>query len=587
MADRPAQLGDIIGYTDYFDGKGTQNAQGAVPADLLDQQIKTVMQNTGVGRGEAAQVVGVGYVKAGKEKGLSQAQITAQVQNLQKDLIGNTLPMLSNLPRVTTIAEMVAIPVEVIGIALAVYFGAPIVAIIGGIGILGFTIAQIPKIWYDTNVVAKSQTVQALKFTDEILAGKYDAKPAKLEGLAQEEIDGLFSALQIDGVTAFNDPIAQQSIALTPAGLERVIKDAANQLRASGKNPTVSKLLAAVRLMTIGGTSTNVAVASTPTQSVRVTSAPSVKVFTGVVTQGKLGDTTAFVARETDLIDNMEELLQAAQNNLASYLVSLPGKIIYKIRVVNSVTGKDGFTQHGTTQQIVAGYTTKGAPKYKTITNRFAQLWLYFDTGSGSPKEIGKITLGPVNAASFNPTGAQVTVAEGIIAQNIHTTDVTQISTIVTPQSIAVQAPPAPVYTAPVATQKTAEDVRIEYGFNNVQTAQNLINGAAAAGITVASYWRQLAAGGARAIDAALGVDVKPAAGSAPAPLPFPSSSNPNKCNVATISDFYGGIIPDGAKLAERAKMYEVWGLGSAAYYTGTAEQNTKWLREAQKRSGC
>lgn len=631
MVDKPASLGDVLGYTDYFEGKGTQNASGVIPADLLDKQIRTVMQNSNVGRGEAAEVVGLGYVKEGKKKGLTNAQIQSQVQNLQKDLIGNTLPMLSNLPRVTTIAEMVAIPLEVIGIGLAVYFGAGIAIIVGAVGILGFTIAQIPKIWYDTNVVAKSQTVQALKFTDEILAGKYDTKPAKLEGFAQEEIDGLFSALQADGITSFIDPVAKQSIALTPGGLNLVIKDAANQLRASGKNPTTAKLLAAVRLMSVGGTSTVAPVASSPKQSSGATSVPTVKVFTGVVVQGKLGEGVAFVERQTDLIDDINELELAAQNNLAPYLAALPAKIVYDIKIVSSVTSKDGFVQRGTTQQIVTGHYANGQPKYKTVTNKFATLDIYILTSKGVKSKIDTITLGPVNAASFSPNVNDLTIAEAKIRGSIVTSDVSQIKTVVSDSPVEV-VPTTVVSTTNVASPVTAADYLARY---NILLLTNKKEAPGQVffwerGTTKPNYQTNQV----RPISdptnlGTIGIDVTKLVDLADLPRipdgnvtqsalygvasstfitvaqilqtidnykrmegpistnPVPASQNGNKCNAVTISDFYGGVIPDAAKLAERAKLYEAWGLGQAAYYTGTAEQNNKWLAEAKRRSGC
>jgi len=67
----------------------------------------------------------------------------------------------------------------------------------------------------------------------------------------------------------------------------------------------------------------------------------------------------------------------------------------------------------------------------------------------------------------------------------------------------------------------------------------------------------------------------------------IPESTNPAKCQANSLAEFFDPEKIKFPSIDERAKLYEQFGLGPAAWYTGTAEQNTKLLRELKKQSGC
>lgn len=502
MADQPltgldiASVGDIVSR---LTGRGPDDP---ATKDLFAAQVATVQKASGMNQDKSATAVALGYVKEGQARGVSPAEIAAQIKPLQAYIITNTIPKLASLPKIVTAAELIALPLEVAAIVVGITAGAPL-AIVAGLGALGWTIAQIPKMWYDNNVVAPSQAIQALKFTDEILAGKYDAKPKAIEGFSAEEIEGLYQGYVQDGALGIVDPIAKQSLTLSAKTIGTAIADAAKMLRTAGKNPTQVRLLAALRTMIVfGDYKTPRPQVSTPAPSTAGTTTKAVKVFTGIVSQGTLGAGLIFEPRPSDMIDSVAELETAAQNNLAAYLVTLPGKIKYEIKIVSSVITKDGYKQTGTSQQLVVGTNKNGTPKYKTVVNRFAVLTLYFLTDKGSRSNIGTIILGPTNAATLNPTGETLRQLEGSIQSNITSTKVSDIKAVETSTNVAVFTPTSSP--AVVANQ---------------------------AGASAQTLYEWYTANGK--------------------PLP---------------------------PIADRAAVYQQFGLGSATLYTGTAEQNSRLL---------
>ena len=66
-----------------------------------------------------------------------------------------------------------------------------------------------------------------------------------------------------------------------------------------------------------------------------------------------------------------------------------------------SIITKDGFKQTGTVQQIRSGTTSTGAPKFKTVVNKFATLNLYVVTDKGTRSKISTVVLGPTNSAKL------------------------------------------------------------------------------------------------------------------------------------------------------------------------------------------
>lgn len=65
------------------------------------------------------------------------------------------------------------------------------------------------------------------------------------------------------------------------------------------------------------------------------------------------------------------------------------------------------------------------------------------------------------------------------------------------------------------------------------------------------------------------------------------TASNPAVCAATTLWELSQALGEPLPNVAARAPEYERLGLGKAAFYTGTAEQNTKLLKALQKQHGC
>lgn len=317
------------------------------------------------------------------------------------------------------------------------------------------------------------------------------------------------------------------------------------------------------------------------TAKIQFPTIPKIQVFTGILAQGALGITAPFIAREADLITSQDQLKEATENNLASFLTALPSRIRYEIKIVNSITTKDGETKRGSTQQIITGYYKNGQPKYKTITNKFAIINLFLWTEKQTKTKLGSINLGPVDAVAFRPTTTNLNNLAEILPQNISTQNIEDIKAIEIPTpEIIKPIIPTPATPIPVtATTSTPETKQGELLYRDTTSGQII----AIPEAEVAHRAR---------------VQVTQYIPYTPPPIPTPTeppkpqiiippSNNPNKCKVATIAEFFDTARINYPKLAERSKWYEAWGFGPANLYVGTAEQNNKVLAEIKRLSGC
>ena len=317
------------------------------------------------------------------------------------------------------------------------------------------------------------------------------------------------------------------------------------------------------------------------------TSTPSIRVFTGVISQGRLGEKADFTPRPNDLIETADELRESAAINLSEFYKALPGKIVYEIKVVSQVRTKDGFIQRGEARNIQVGYFKSGAPKYNRIINKFAVLDIFIFTERNIRTKITQIVLGPVDSAKLVIRPEQLQVIEQTLKKELVTSDIKTIQSIQTPQPVTVIPPPTAPAPAPAPAGPT-----FYIDPSTIQWAES----------THASWFSYNAPDGNtyiirkkdnqwyRESDNALVVTTQPAA---PAPAPaaptvsIPPSNNPNKCLASTIAEFFDVNRLVYPSVEERSKLYEAFGLGKAAYYTGTAEQNIKLLQELKRRSGC
>lgn len=282
----------------------------------------------------------------------------------------------------------------------------------------------------------------------------------------------------------------------------------------------------------------------------KATSTPTVKVFTGIVSQGVIGTGLVFTPRQDDLIETADELKVAAVNNLSTYLNTLLGKIVYEIKIVSSVTGANGFKQTGTAQKIQTGTTKAGTPTYKTVVNKFATLIIYAVTDKGSRAKLNTIVLGPVNSAKLVIGQNDLQNLQNQLPALTTTTDVSQINTIVsnTPISVTSQTPASTTATITSMTNVPT---------TNTPTAPTQTTTTKPTTTTQTTAPTQT-----RTPTAPAAPTVKPGA------------------NATTLSDWYAANGLALPSLSARATAYQTFGLGQASYYTGTAEQNLRLLNQ-------
>lgn len=401
-----------------------------------------------------------------------------------------------------------------------------------------------------------------------------------------------------------------------------------------------------------GGNTTQVAsrAAATVAASSTVTTP---KIFTGVVSQGVLSSASDFTPRPDDLIQSIGELETAAANNLTPYIASLPGRIVYEVKVQTSIRTASGFTQRGTTQRIVVGSYKNGTPKYKTVTNKFAVMNLYILSDTGSRHKLTQIVLGPTDAVAFQPSDADLNTVQSFLQAGVHTTNVAQIASVSsTPQGVLTAAA-----SASVSSQQTATPAQVlaplihpvgvftaigDYGttlyreladgtiltFSLISDGSPLFTnstergsfGNAGAQATEAKIrlraqygidWdslpqRNLADINAQQRDRGLGYNdsdgafhpqaraassiaeligtTNTASGTQTTTAAAPSSS---ACVATSLSQFYTAQSLALPSIADRAILYQSFGLGQSNYYAGTAEQNTKLLAALKVQLGC
>lgn len=356
-----------------------------------------------------------------------------------------------------------------------------------------------------------------------------------------------------------------------------------------------------------------------------------VKVFTGIVSQGTLGAPVEFTTRENDLIENIEELKDSAQNNLAPFLVSLPGRIIYEIKIVPSVITKDGFRRTGAPQRIISKYTTAGIPLFKTVVNKFAVLDIFILTERGARSKISSIVLGPTDAVKLQPKTNELRQLETDIKQGLFTNNTKDINGIETSQPIIIIAPP--IQPTETITAPPAVAIKTQYkpdntfyvergGFSTIiyrATPEQLLAFAPANAMLTAEerkanpgFGVQSQIGATKLLD--YGIDVKQIqqldfidklpgfdkgtketnsleeffgpvkTTEAATQPPQPSGS---LCRAQTLFEWYSAMGQTLPPVTTRAITYEQLNLGLTAYYTGTAEQNTKLLNTFKRNNGC
>lgn len=377
----------------------------------------------------------------------------------------------------------------------------------------------IEPLWYQPGQIQK--VLQAVGIDVSVPGAGGTVAPGPFSADSSVTFSDFAKSIEAAGVKGIENPGAFRSELYTRDGLANLVNYVYGQELLNGRNLKVSDLLPLLSKYLVG-TSSAIALPS-PTTS--VTTTPSIpKVYTGIVSQGVIGKGLSFTPRPDDLIESIEELKQAAANNLTPFLQTILGKIIYEVKIVPSIITKDGFKQTGTVQQIKTGTTTQGAPKYKTVVNKFATLNLYVMTDKNVRSKISTIVLGPTNSAKLTVGINDIKEVETVLPSLVTTTDINEIKGIETAQAVTVSTPVS-AGGAPIPVPSTSSMVTPSLSV------------------------------------------------SAPTPTIAVMGSN-----AQSLFDWYKSQGLSLPTVETRANIYEELGLGTKVYYTGTAEQNSKLL---------
>jgi hypothetical protein len=448
------------------------------------------------------------------------------------------------------------------------------------------------------------------------------AKDAPPAGFALSEFNSYATSIEAAGVVGINSVQQQQEQLYTRDNLKLLLEWLYGQQLQNNAGLGIKTLEQAAQKYLIFKDKASAAPSTPAPAKSQATTFSVPKVFTGIISQGAVASATSFTPRPDDLITSANDLQTAIANNVAPFIAALPGKLIYEVKMQTTVTTKDGFTQHGTTQQIQTGTYKDGSAKYKTVTNRFAVLNLYILSDLNHKSKIAQIVLGPTDAAQFQPTQNDLSSIEQTIASTIMTD---------TPPTTVAAATAQPLATdtasdaAPVATP-LAPWQKLPKFTGNIDSSYLLPRDGFAGELyhlvgktlyvytpadelvtddekhTVGNFGAQSELARQRLLQ--LGVDInrfslapfiadiitqnknvnadyKSFFGFTDAPTPTQPTQSTTTTATDAITTLYGWYASKGQSLppvASRATTYAQLGLGPANYYTGTAEQNTKLL---------
>jgi hypothetical protein len=108
-----------------------------------------------------------------------------------------------------------------------------------------------------------------------------------------------------------------------------------------------------------------------------------------------------FELRKNDIVKNETALAYAVMNNLSVFFEALPARLEYVLSVVQTITLKDGTKLIGKIQQVEIGRNKDGTPKYQTISNKYAVLDIFIKTEDGSRKKLSRILIAPVDILRY------------------------------------------------------------------------------------------------------------------------------------------------------------------------------------------
>ena len=480
---------------------------------ILDRQVDLTAQQLDISRTQSADLVrsytaAKAYSKGYDERELFNAmradqQIILNWSNNPETIYGIDLLTANKLSFILSAGSGVLLTVAGVLFLIAAFTVGPtiamtavgasgVVATIGAIAssrillaggiaflfsqLLGHFAAQIPMAtnqMIDNGSIAPGLRLGTLK---DIQATINEYKGNQSPGpFSKAEFISYAASLERKGIIGINNPARRQTTAYSRDALADVILYVYGDYATRGVKLTLTKIypLITPHLILPAGVQAPAgsvssafsgAVPSAPAGTYAPTAqagtTAQTKIFTGPLASGTLGASAEFYARPDDLIEDSGELTLAAQNNLAAFWQSLSGKVAFQVALVSSVKTRDGFTQKGAPIQVISGYTTAGKPKYKTVYHKFAVLTLKVQPQSGNPVTLATINLGPVNPVQFNASPSMLTDIAAAIKKDTFTSDVSQITEIVTSQAVSVSSTPTNAPPSAISGHATSSQER-------------------------------------------------------------------------------------------------------------------------------
>ncbi len=469
-----------------------------------------------------------------------------------------------------------------------------------------------------------------------------DTPTPKSSVLSDDTWNRVFNTYKEQGAKGINDPKKAMTVLFTRQNMIDLVDNIASMLAIDGVQTSFKNVIEAVTPFIIipqnAEILSNSSTSGSITSNTSITQAEStaVKVFTGILSSGTIGDGLSFTPRQDDLIENMAELQQAINNNVAPFITSLIGRITYEVKVTSSVIVK-GVRRYGTTQIIQTGNTKTGKAVMKTVRNKFAVVDLFLAKEDGGRTKIGSVILGPTNAINFQPGENDLANLSQVVSKNILTSNTDEISTIATNTPTSIVTPSnsnvtggvsaGTVGQTPAVSAVPAElpPVNIDIGGRSVLVNGNIFNeivgkikegsmtieqGAKVLTTSNAGLYANIF-GAQAALAYSAGIDVPYKRdynyGSIPTFVEPQRESNNTQNSVSstssstasqntqsslpqgalqatTLSTFYNALGQSLPSIESRGQTYQSLGLGQAAFYTGTAEQNTRLLQALKNR---
>lgn len=405
--------------------------------------------------------------------------------------------------------------------------------------------------------------------------------------LSDEVFGKVYEAYKLEGAIFISDPYKMTTVPFTRDNLLDLMDKVGAHLLTTQKKASTANVLEATQIMILFKEGTpKVDEIKTPAQ---VAQTPIIKVLTGVISQGKLSETAEFQTRPDDLIESLDELNTAIENNLPAFLTALPRRILYELKIISTVITKDGYKLYGATQQVISKYKKDGTPQYKTVTNRFAVIDIYVWTARNVKSKIDSIILGPVDSVKLQIQKGDTTTISENIQKNMITSDIKDIKIIQTSAPVSVQPAPAPTPAPVITPTPTPLPVVAPTPLPVVALILKKED----------KYYKVRREGRAFVIEkgtdrelsqteiSAAGLNINLVEEIAPPPATPIVVAKPASCSALTVAEFYDPTKIKYPSVAERAKIYDKFYPGQGQWYTGTAEQNVKLLTALKQEQGC